>query len=91
LGNWFRDNQHKIALSNLSRLTELDQLYKRFVYQANAVISAHENANGEITIRQITAMEKTSTELMTNLEAIVCHLDQQTVTAQEESENITFF
>lgn len=91
LGKWFRDNQHKIALSNLSGLTELDQLYKRFVYQANAVISAHENANGEITIRQITAMEKTSTELMTNLEAIVCHLDQQTVTAQDESENITFF
>ena len=91
LGNWLRDNQHKISLPNLSGFTALEQLYQRFIYQANAIISADENANGEITTRQIIGMEKTCSELMANLEIIASHGNQQTPITRDTDENITFF
>ncbi len=92
LGNWYYKNQYKTAQSKLSVDTELEQLFKRFHYQANAVISAHNDLiNGEITLRHIKAMEKTSTELMDRLEIVASQADQVVPHAEDTTENITFF
>jgi methyl-accepting chemotaxis protein len=91
LGLWYYENQNQTTLSKLSEFIELEQLFKRFHFQANAVISAHNQTDSEIMIRLIKAMEKTSAEFMDKLETVACKADQPAPNAGDKTENITLF